>query len=195
MMTLELTEYELKQLPEYSTTLPTGTTEGKRWRRALWHGEPELGWVIGEYFRDQNTPPDKISIRWYRPIIIRPPTDAERSSMLQQLIEAKETHYWRWIQDISADILSLNCLEGILTHIQKHAGPDLLGYMIYRQAAPPEVSSREYWVKWSASMHNLLAIFDEINLGGAAPSTEEKLERLRNHYKKDPHRRTPEPEE
>lgn len=36
-------------LPEYSTTLPTGTREGKQWRRRVpAFGEPHY-WLIGEY--------------------------------------------------------------------------------------------------------------------------------------------------
>lgn len=57
----------LASLLEYSTTLPTGTTPGKRWRcdvqaRKRLGLEPE--WVIGEYFVDAYTPPGQISIRW-----------------------------------------------------------------------------------------------------------------------------------
>lgn len=63
--TLSLTQRELDALPEYSTSLPTGTTIGKMWKRNLLVA---LGlrlrphWIIGEYYErdDINT-----KIRWY----------------------------------------------------------------------------------------------------------------------------------
>lgn len=41
----------LRALPEYSCSLPTGTTIGKRWRRNTGFGRQRgIGnWVIGEY--------------------------------------------------------------------------------------------------------------------------------------------------
>lgn len=46
-----MTERELRELREYSTSLPTGTTPGKRWRRAVrpWFDEPNDEWRMGEY--------------------------------------------------------------------------------------------------------------------------------------------------
>jgi hypothetical protein len=44
-----MTRDAFEALPEYSCTIPTGTTIGKRWRR----GEPYVGtrlhWYLGEY--------------------------------------------------------------------------------------------------------------------------------------------------
>ncbi len=44
-----LTRQEFDDLPEYSCSIPTGTTIGKRWKR----GEPYVGvrtrWLMGEY--------------------------------------------------------------------------------------------------------------------------------------------------
>lgn len=40
-----MTHAEFLALPEYSATLPTGQTEGKRWRRHLKDGR----WFMGEY--------------------------------------------------------------------------------------------------------------------------------------------------
>ena len=60
---LYLPKNQLKQLPEYSRSLPTGTTIGKRWKRNNGtHTEPT--WVIGEY-KDHK---DKklVGIKWYR---------------------------------------------------------------------------------------------------------------------------------
>jgi hypothetical protein len=55
---------DLAKLGEYSTTLPTGTTIGKRWRRNVQvhrRGVP-AEWMIGEYVTDPN--PAFVGIRW-----------------------------------------------------------------------------------------------------------------------------------
>lgn len=46
-----LTVSELHDLPEYSMSLPTGTTEGKRWRcaRRWWRNADSDEWLLGEY--------------------------------------------------------------------------------------------------------------------------------------------------
>lgn len=50
--TVELTQQEVDALPEYSITLPTGKTIGKRWKRRLLAG-PRAGiWVLCEYVPD-----------------------------------------------------------------------------------------------------------------------------------------------
>lgn len=41
-----ITRKKLAELPEYSTSVPTGTTIGKRWRRDV-----DGQWMIGEYVR------------------------------------------------------------------------------------------------------------------------------------------------
>lgn len=64
---------ELERLPEYSTSIPTGTTIGKRWRRNCngvgidgignWvepEGPPE--WMIGEYVPDPRD--GYVGIKW-----------------------------------------------------------------------------------------------------------------------------------
>lgn len=72
--TISMTVREFEALPEYSSTLPTGTTPGKRWRREdgvydrafiARGGKPV--WVVGEY--DPNCPADAktIKVSWYRP--------------------------------------------------------------------------------------------------------------------------------
>lgn len=48
-----------RRLPEYSTSLPTGTRFGKLWRRKV----PE-GWCLGRYY-DMNDP-EHVGILWYR---------------------------------------------------------------------------------------------------------------------------------
>jgi hypothetical protein len=51
---------EMLELPEYSVTLPTGTTIGKRWRRR----DPQAtsGWTMGEYV--PHADPALVGIRW-----------------------------------------------------------------------------------------------------------------------------------
>lgn len=83
---LRLTAAEFNALPEYSASLPTGTTPGKRWKRldgafdrdfVRRGGKPR--WMIGEY--DPTYAGGKtITINWYRPVVIVPVweiTDAE----------------------------------------------------------------------------------------------------------------------
>ncbi len=65
---LHLTVDELADLPEYSTTYPTGVTSGKRWRRHTYSQTPERIW-IGEYYIGPGTPEGHAEIRWYRPVI------------------------------------------------------------------------------------------------------------------------------
>lgn len=71
----EVTAQELADLPEYSCSIPTGTTIGKRWKKDLraYDRNPVavteravLGpeWVMGEYVDDPD--PELIGIRWTR---------------------------------------------------------------------------------------------------------------------------------
>lgn len=69
---LRVTPAEFHALLEYSCSLPTGTTPGKRWKRldgAYDRRCTRPRWMIGEY--DPDCPPDATRIRiiWYRPII------------------------------------------------------------------------------------------------------------------------------
>lgn len=83
--TARLSCEEFKKLPEYSTTLPTGTTPGKLWKReqSEMRGTEDykrLGWYIGEY-EDIPGDPNHIAINWYKIThIIIPPTAYVRSS-------------------------------------------------------------------------------------------------------------------
>lgn len=83
---VQMTEAELLKLPEYSTTLPTGQTIGKRWRRDInfmarrifahlhfWDGTPEpedngVRWIVGEYVPDSE--PSYVGISWSRVEIV-----------------------------------------------------------------------------------------------------------------------------
>ncbi|OCC05144.1 hypothetical protein BA190_09515 [Labrys sp. WJW] len=74
---LRLTPRQFLDLPEYSTTFPTGTTPGKRWRRLdgaydtvfiRKGGKPK--WMIGEYDPNDDGKGPRIKINWYRPVIV-----------------------------------------------------------------------------------------------------------------------------
>lgn len=77
--------WELRSMPEYSTTLPTGTTTWKMWKRnVLARGEhgglvATDEWLVGQYVPCDD--PNYIGIRWHEvhlkagpePRIYRPP--------------------------------------------------------------------------------------------------------------------------
>lgn len=74
---LRLTPSEFDALLEYSASLPTGTTPGKRWKRLdgahdlTWKargGKP--AWMIGEYDPTDDGKGKSIKINWYRPVIV-----------------------------------------------------------------------------------------------------------------------------
>lgn len=52
-----LTRDDFDDLPEYSASLPTGTTPGKRWKR-----DTAQGWFLGEYVEINED--GQIGIRW-----------------------------------------------------------------------------------------------------------------------------------
>lgn len=72
---LPISQAALLALPEYSASIPSGKTIGKRWRintnffrqRKVW-GIPDR-WVIGEYTRPTPGNPGQIDITWYLPVI------------------------------------------------------------------------------------------------------------------------------
>lgn len=86
---LRLTPPEFRALLEYSGSLPTGTTPGKRWKRldgvhdiAFIRRGGKPRWMIGEFDPKAPTPaeieamkkrgekpPATIGINWYRPVI------------------------------------------------------------------------------------------------------------------------------
>lgn len=60
-----MTKAEFDQLPEYSCTLPTGTTTGKKWKRRVpYHVGPGIknDWRFGMFGRD--LPNNQIEIIW-----------------------------------------------------------------------------------------------------------------------------------
>ena len=44
-----MTMCEFDMLPEYSCSIPTGTTAGKRWKRGWPYMQPRHSWQMGEY--------------------------------------------------------------------------------------------------------------------------------------------------
>lgn len=58
-----LSQAELNSLPEYSWSLPTGTTIGKRWKCQTRQGT----WVLGEYA--VSVLPGMVDIHWSRIVI------------------------------------------------------------------------------------------------------------------------------
>ncbi|AFD28192.1 hypothetical protein [Deinococcus gobiensis] len=66
---LNLTHQEMTDLLEYTFSLPTGVTIGKRWRRH----EGGESWCIGEYAcqtpEDELLHPGETAIRWWLPCV------------------------------------------------------------------------------------------------------------------------------
>ena len=69
-----LSQKEFDELGEYSTSIPTGTTIGKQWKRnCYWHkSHPKYGtlWCLGEYIPD---PDPKFVVIVWKEIIIKKP--------------------------------------------------------------------------------------------------------------------------
>jgi len=62
-----LTAAEFDELPEYSCSLPTGTTIGKKWKRKKVYTDESKGWLMGEYIPDAD--PKMVRIRWREVVI------------------------------------------------------------------------------------------------------------------------------
>lgn len=69
-----LTQKEFRELPEYSTSLPTGTTIGKKWKRQKDWQDASKGWLMGEYIPNPN--PKKVGIHW-REVVVWENDDAD----------------------------------------------------------------------------------------------------------------------
>lgn len=72
---LLISKAEFDALPEYSATLPTGTTPGKRWKRHDGIFDQEFlaaggkpFWLIGEYNPDDDGKGSTIKVNWYIPV-------------------------------------------------------------------------------------------------------------------------------
>ena len=73
-----LSTAQLRVLPEYSTSLPTGTTPGKQWRRAVrpWQTSPSAEWLLGEYgepYPEGHKHHGKIPIFWREIVVVDAP--------------------------------------------------------------------------------------------------------------------------
>lgn len=62
MNTVTLTKKEFADLPDYSCTLPTGTTIGKQWKRRNNYYDESKGWCRGTYSRQIDK--DTVEITW-----------------------------------------------------------------------------------------------------------------------------------
>lgn len=62
--TRTLTFEEFQALPEYSTTIPTGKTLGKQWRRQLYFGKHRGSWVMCTYVEDKEDPENYVGMHW-----------------------------------------------------------------------------------------------------------------------------------
>jgi hypothetical protein len=100
---LMLSKREFEALLDYSCSLPTGTTIGKRWKRSdvysrekmaiarqerraleLW----ELNWWMGEYIPDKD--PTMIGIEW-TPILLPPSLQSANAQTSQSETEAEKS--------------------------------------------------------------------------------------------------------
>lgn len=64
-----LTAAELNDLPEYSCSMPTGTTIGRMWKKDMYAYDPDNRhlsptWVICQYVEHPN--PNKVGIKYYQ---------------------------------------------------------------------------------------------------------------------------------
>lgn len=100
---LKLTPAEFLALPEYSASVPTGTTIGKRWRRlngahdmAYKRAGGKCEWMIGAY--EEHPDPaqrEKFCVtRWYKPVIVIPAVLGRRKPGpdIDQLTAARMAH-------------------------------------------------------------------------------------------------------
>lgn len=62
-----MTQDAFNELLEYSSTLPTGTTIGKKWKRCVYGPGAQRKWFTGEYVRHHD--PSLVGIVWRRLVI------------------------------------------------------------------------------------------------------------------------------
>lgn len=76
---IRLTQSQLDGLPEYSCSIPTGTTIGKRWKRDVnayprgYGPHPPPYWIVCEYAEHPTDPENKVAIIYKRIIITKHP--------------------------------------------------------------------------------------------------------------------------
>lgn len=61
---VELTQAEFDELPEYSCSLPTGTTIGKEWKRGEPYRAPRERWYRGMYVESERE--GYVKVKWQR---------------------------------------------------------------------------------------------------------------------------------
>ena len=62
MQDVVLTQAEFDALPDYSCSIPSGTTIGKQWKRRRNYHDESSGWLRGEYA--ESTRPGRVLINW-----------------------------------------------------------------------------------------------------------------------------------
>jgi hypothetical protein len=67
MESVELSRAEFDALLDYSASIPTGTTIGKKWKRRNDYYDESKGWVMGEYFDIGEK--DSVGIRWFNIVL------------------------------------------------------------------------------------------------------------------------------
>ena len=70
-----LTKEEFDNLPEYSCSLPTGTTIGKKWKSKVNYNDSSKGWLLAEYIEIGKK--DKVGIKWLDIILEQSPKGEE----------------------------------------------------------------------------------------------------------------------
>lgn len=57
-----MNQKEFDNLPDYSCSIPSLTTIGKRWKRSESYCKPREKWLMGEYVEIGSA--DKVGIKW-----------------------------------------------------------------------------------------------------------------------------------
>lgn len=100
---------DFNALLEYSTSLPTGTTIGKKWKRQCPHGT----WVTGEYVPDPE--PKMVGIKWRRVVVVM--SDDELAEIKARASKAYLARGWRdAMNDVGALADEVDRLRGDAAH-------------------------------------------------------------------------------
>lgn len=87
--TIKLFPWELESMPEYSTSLPTGTTVWKMWKRKIVDQ-----WVVGQYIPCEE--PGMIGTRWYEVLL-------KEGTKPAGYVPPDWSNYARWKKDREAE--------------------------------------------------------------------------------------------
>ena len=69
--TIRLYRWELESMGEYSTTLPSGTTIWKQWKRNINSYRHDPYWVVGQYHPSRGD--GMVMIRWFEVVLKQGP--------------------------------------------------------------------------------------------------------------------------